>query len=145
MSLSSFASPTKTTLELLHPKDGETPIGTFVTAFTPDSPEWKAAEKAQARKNPSKNKSIVVTKEGDQRHDYSEKDVTLRKALVISMITDITGKDEPDFTREIAEETFNDPQFQWAYLQLNEHLSDRANFFKQAEKPSKRTSKTSAG
>lgn len=141
MKLLNLASSSTTELELRHPVTSE-PVGVIISGFTPDSKEWKNAEKEFI--DPNRPQSLIIEK-GKQRLELDASGLEKRHNLLLSVITGIVGIDDWSYTKDKAKILFENPNYAWMIEQWGEHLDERANFFAKSETKADSGSQSSGG
>lgn len=137
MKLSQLSSSETTQLELKHPVNGGA-LGVVITGHTPDSAAWR---KAQQEIVSGDSQSLILEK-GLQRIELDPDSREKRDRMLTSIVTNITGIEDWEFSPEAVKKLFQDPKYGWMLEQWSEHLDDRKNFFGSSAKSAKSGSKT---
>lgn len=125
MKLADLQSKSTTSLELIHPKTGDK-CGVIIEGYTPDSKEFKLAQKKIA--GVKKTQHIIIEKNASKLEldsDSGEK----RTQLLIEIVTGISGVDDFKSTPESIATLLKQDECGWILEQWGEHLDDRQNFF----------------
>lgn len=123
--LEDLASKSVTTLELLHPVTKEL-TGVKITGFTPDSKEWRDADKKLSKPN---QKQYITVQKKETKIELDSDSGEKQRELVKSIVTDIQGIDKWEYTKEKGISLLGNPIYSWILDDWIEHLDDRANFF----------------
>ena len=134
MKLTALASPSETVLELHHPKTEEL-IGVKIHGYTTDSEEWRRQQKlASQRKKGGGKQKIYFEKDGTQSMEIDGADgASNRRAMLASVVTNITGFEDWEYSPEATLKLFNNPKYSWIVDQWGDWLDERSNFFGEPE------------
>ena len=133
------------TIARLEIRQNKAPTGVFVTAYTPDSKEWRQASKVFAPKG-QENLNMRVQKKGDSivelPNDPNAHENRIKKLAAISIsIEGFKDQGKPlVFTPQMILDFYSDDGAAWFIEDLEDQLDDRANFLDSAEKIVKSTS-----
>lgn len=141
MKLNDLVIPTTTRMEVLSQYD-EAPTGVFITGHTPDSKEWRQAQRAIA--NPNANTSIELGKKGANKIQIPNdpKAYEKRIRLLASVVTNIEGLDDFQFSQSAVLDIFMNDGCAYIVDQWETHMEDRKAFLEPPEKTAKRGPKS---
>lgn len=137
MELSAAKIPTKIRFEVSNPA---TQVGgIFVTAFTPDAKEWRAAQRQYAPKG-QENLSMRVQKGGDSLIDLpsdpNAHDNRIKKfaAITIDIEGFTNGGEAVKLSADDILALYSDDEMAWLVDGVEDKMDDRANFLESTGK-----------
>ena len=148
MELNNLALPTTTTMRLIGQDGRETDV--YITGHTPDSKEWRQAQREYAPKG-QENLSMRVRKKGENTVDLptdpnAHENWVRRLAAVVTDIQGLTINGQPwVYSPEAVFELFSNDGCAWIVEQWEDHMDDRRNFLKPAGTTANSGSNVSAG
>ena len=142
MKLNELEIPTTTTFELIR---AGAQTGVYVTAYTPDSKQWRAAQRKFS--NAATNLSMRVGKKGGNTIDLppDPKAYEKRIELLAAVVTNITGIEDWEYSEEAALQVLSNDGCAWMLDSIEDQLEDRANFLENAETTAKSGSSVTVG
>lgn len=133
MKLDSLVKPTTTKMEVL--LDNE-PTGVFITGHTPDSAEWRKAQRKVY--GAPKGTNIRIGKRGENNTVQVPADPDAygkRIQLLASVVTNIEGIDGWVYSPEAVLELFSNDGCSYIVEQWENHMDNREAFLSGAETP----------